>query len=83
MSAATSENDRYPRLDRDAVQGKVATDPTVAARGGRKRLAFDNCGGGAHAPSRVVRDASSRMPGERCSTRGRVEPQPGAAALPI
>jgi hypothetical protein len=38
MSAATSENDRYPRLDRDAIQGEITANPTGAARRDGKRL---------------------------------------------
>ena len=42
-----------------------------------------DAGRGAHAPSRVVRDASSRTLGGIYSTRGRVERHPRAGALPF
>jgi hypothetical protein len=52
-------DDRNPGIGRDAIQGKVATDPAGTAGSAREWLPFDDGGGGARA-SRALRSASRR-----------------------
>ena len=44
-SAATGDDEWNPRLNRNAIQGKIATNPAVTAGGGGEWLALDDGGG--------------------------------------